>query len=194
MQRIRFRLVLPVVFGFLAFVLFTWQHETNRMIELMGMAWDMGPPMWPYQAVPLFSYAINAPAYIVCWPLTKLIDVPADWPYYMVWLPVIVLLWWWVGTRIDFGLLGRRKYRHPTFTAVLMFVGALVLLILSVNIGVGEYRLFQHYWPAQRAINAAIILLRAIGPILWCLLLARAFIRSAFRLLGRDFQRPPQTV
>jgi len=186
MQRIRFRVVLPVVFGFLSLVLFAWQHENNRMIELMGMAWDTGPPMWPYRAVPLFSYAINAPAYVACWPLTRLIDVPADWPYYVVWFPAIVLLWWWVGTPIDFGLLGRRKYEHPKFLAVLLFVGALVLLILSVNIGVGEYHLFRYYWPAQRTINAAIILLRAVGPILWCLLFARASILSAFHLCARS--------
>jgi hypothetical protein len=70
---------------------------------------------------------------------------------------------------------------------VSLFVGALALLIVSVNIGVGEYRLFRYYWPAQRAINAAMILLRTIGPILWCLLFARAFIRSAFHLWNRTF-------
>jgi hypothetical protein len=48
---IRFRLVLPLVFGFLAAVLMTWDYENNRMVGLMGMGWDMGPPFWPYQAI-----------------------------------------------------------------------------------------------------------------------------------------------
>ena len=187
MRPIRFRVVLPIVVGFLSLILFAWEHQNNRVIESMGMAWDIGPPMWPYQAVPLFSYALNAPAYIACWPLIKMIEARADWIEYAIWLPAITALWWWVGTRIDFGLLGRRKYRHPRLMAVSLLVGALVLFILSVDIGVGEYRLFQYYWPAQRTINAAIILLRAIGPILWCLLFARASIRSAFHLWGRAF-------
>jgi len=25
----------------------TWDFENNRMIGLMGMGWDMGPPFWP---------------------------------------------------------------------------------------------------------------------------------------------------
>jgi hypothetical protein len=49
MRRIRFRLVLPIVFGFLSLILFAWEYENDRVIESMGMAWDMGPPMWPYR-------------------------------------------------------------------------------------------------------------------------------------------------
>jgi hypothetical protein len=37
----------PLVFGFLAAVLMTWDFENNRMVALMGMGWDMGPPFWP---------------------------------------------------------------------------------------------------------------------------------------------------
>ena len=54
---IRFRLVLPLVFGFLAAVLMTWDYENNRMVGLMGMGWDMGPPFWPYQAIYLLFKA-----------------------------------------------------------------------------------------------------------------------------------------
>jgi hypothetical protein len=184
MRRIRFRFVLPVVFGFLALVLFAWEHQNNRVIASMGMGWDTGPPMWPYEAVPLFSYALNAPAYIACGPLIRLIDPRADWIEYAIWFPAITAMWWWVGTRIDYGLLGRRKYRRPKLVAGLLVVGALVLLVLAIRVGVGEYRLFRYYWPAQDALNVGVILLRAIGPMLWCLLFARACIRSAYHLVS----------
>ena len=49
---IRFPLALPLVFGFLAAVLMTWDYENNRMVGLMGMGWDTGPPFWPYHMHP----------------------------------------------------------------------------------------------------------------------------------------------
>jgi hypothetical protein len=48
---IRFRVVLPIVFGFLAAMLMVWNHENDRKVALMGMGWDMRPPFWPYQAI-----------------------------------------------------------------------------------------------------------------------------------------------
>ena len=70
---IRFRLVLPLVFGFLATVLMTWDDENNRMVGLMGMGWDMGPPFWPYQAIYLLLFTINAPAFVLSMPILKLL-------------------------------------------------------------------------------------------------------------------------
>jgi hypothetical protein len=169
------------VLGLLSLALFAWEYENDRVIESMGMAWDTRPPMWPYRVVPLFSYALNAPAYTVCWPAIRLINTRADWVQYAIWLPVITAMWWWVGTRIDFGLLGRRSYLHPRFATALLLAGALILLILSVNNGVGEYRSFQLYWPSHPPVYA-VLLLRAMGPMLWRLLFAGAFIRSAFYL------------
>src|SRR5258708_3917663 len=181
MRRIRFRVVLPIVFGSLSLVLFAWEHQNNRVIESMGMAWDMGPPMWPYQAVPLFSYALNAPAYIACEPIIKLINARADWIEYAIWFPAITALWWWVGTRMDFGLLGRKRWLHTKLVAGGLLFGSLMLVALAVAIAVGEYHSFQLYWPGHPLIYA-ILLLRAIGPMLWCSLFALAFVRSAIGL------------
>ena len=181
MRRLPRRVLLPIVFGVLALVLFVWEYENDRVVESMGMAWDTGPPMWPYVAVPLVSYAINAPAYIVCWPILKLLSPGALWVQYVVWFPAIVMLWWWVGTRMDFGLLGRRRYSSTRLLTAVLVVGALALLALSVRLALGEYRLFQNYWPPNPPIYA-LLLLRAIGPIAWCLCLAAVFVRSAIRL------------
>ncbi len=153
MRRIRFRLMLPIVLGFLSLTLFAWQHENNRVIESMGMGWDTGPPMWPYRAVPSFSYALNAPVYIACWPLIKLINPQANWVPFAIWFPAITVLWWWVGTRIDFGLLGRRSYLHPKPVGALLLAGALILLALSVKLGVDEYCWYKLYWSGHPPVS-----------------------------------------
>jgi hypothetical protein len=72
---IRFRLVLPLVFGLLAAVLMTWDYENNRMVGLIGMGWDMGPPFWPYQAIYLLLFTINAPAFVLSMPILKLLNL-----------------------------------------------------------------------------------------------------------------------
>ena len=141
--------------------------------------------MWPYQAVPLFSYALNAPAYIACWPFIKLINARADWIEYAIWLPAITALWWWVGTRMDFGLVGRGRWLHTKLVAVVLVLGSLMLVVLAIAIAVGEYHSFQLYWPGHPPIYA-ILLLRALGPMLWCLLFAVAFVRSAIGLRSRS--------
>ena len=193
MRGIRFRVVLPIVFGFLAIVLFAWDYENDRVVELMGMGWDTGPPMWPYRAVQLISYALNAPAYVISWPILKLIDPRAQWVQYAVWFPAITAMWWWVGARIDFGLLSRPSYSHPKLVAALLLGGALVLLVLSVCVGVGEFRRFQVYWPGHPPIYA-ILLLRAVGPILWCLSFAGVFVRWAIHLWVRPRPVCPPSV
>ena len=72
---IRFRLVLPAVLGFLATVLMVWDYENNRMVELMGMGWDMGAPFWPYQAIYLLLFTVNAPAFVLSMPILKLLNL-----------------------------------------------------------------------------------------------------------------------
>jgi hypothetical protein len=193
-MQIRFRVVLPIVLSSCSLLLFAWEHENNRVIESMGMAWDTGPPKWPYEAVPLFWYALNAPAYTACWPVVSLIskqtNVWSEWIEYAICLPAIAALWWWVGARIDYGLIGRRDCSQPKLVAFLLIAGVLALLVLAGRIGLSEYRSFQLYWPNHSPIYA-ILLLRAIGPILWCLVFAYASIRSAIRLRRRILSTSP---
>jgi hypothetical protein len=190
MRSIRFRVLLPIIFGFLALALFAWDYQNERVVASMGMGWDTGPPMWPYRALPLFSFAVNGPAYIISWPILKLLDVRTYSLQYAIWFPAIVALWWWTGTCIDFGLLSRRSYSHRKSVAGILLAGGIVLLILAAHVGFDEYRSFQQYWPGHPPIYA-ILLLRAIGPILWCIFLARTFVRSAIRLIRRE---PPPLV
>lgn len=181
----RFRVVLPIVFGFLAVVLFTWDYQNERVIESMGMGWDIGPPMWPYQAVRIISYAINAPAYEASWPILKFLDPRTYSLQYAVWFPVIVASWWWVGRCIDFGSLGRRNYSHRKLIAASLLIGTVALLSLVTYLGLDEYYRAQEYWKGYPPVYA-FLFLRAAGPMLWCFFFAAAFVRSAARLVKRQ--------
>jgi hypothetical protein len=191
MRSIRFRVVLPIVFGFLAVVLFSWDYQNERVVASMGMGWDTGPPMWPYRAVQIISYAINAPAYEVSWPILKLLNPRISSVEYAVWFPAIVALWWWVGRSIDFGLLGNRNYSHRRLFAASLLIGAVALLSLATYLGLNEYYWARQYWKGHPPVYA-FLFLRAVGPMLWCFFFAAAFVRSAARLVTR--QPSPNSV
>jgi hypothetical protein len=65
----RFRGWLPVVQGGIAAALMAWDLYNQSVISSMGMAWDTGAPIWPYQTSEILIVAINAPAYVLCRPL-----------------------------------------------------------------------------------------------------------------------------
>jgi len=185
MHRVRFRVILPTVLGFLAILLFAWDYENDRVVASMGMGWDTGPPMWPYRTVPLVSYAINAPAYIVSWPVLKLLDLRTTWLQYAVWFPFIVVLWWWVGTCIDFGLPIGQSGSHPRLIASLLLVATVGLLLVAARVCVDEYHWFRNYWPGHPPVYV-VLALRAIGPTLWCLSFSQAFVRVAIPMFRRE--------
>jgi hypothetical protein len=182
--RIRFRLVLPIVFGFLALVLMAWDYENNRMIGLMGMGWDTGPPFWPYQAIYLLLFSINAPAFILSIPILKLLRLQTLSLQYGVWYPAIVICWWWAGTRIDFGILGRRHFRHEKPVACVLIMAAVFFLYIAAHVTLGEIRWWTEYGRDPSAARVATVL-RTVGPVSWCLIFACGCALAAVRLLRR---------
>ena len=179
--RVRFRLVLPILSGFLAVLLMTWDYENNRMVGLMGMGWDMGPPFWPYQAIYLLLFTINAPAFVLSMPILKLLNLYTLTLQYGVWFPAILGWWWWVGTRIDFGLLGRRHYRHAKLFASILSIASLGLLYIAASATLGEVRWWMEYGRNSSPFRVP-TLLRTVGPVLWCLVLAGGCLIAANRL------------
>jgi hypothetical protein len=193
MRSIRFRLVLPVFFGGLTVALMAWDLHNQRVIESMGMSWDAGAPIWPYQASSLFLFAVNAPAYLLAAPfffLDHLRTLPMRYP---LMLPLILFWWWWIGTRIDFGILGRRRYRHPKLTAVVLVALAVALLYGATRGILDGLRWWKEYGGGFPAVYA-ILLIRTSGQVPWCLALAAGALMAAVRLVrGRFPPLPPAT-
>lgn len=76
------------------------------------MAWDTGPPIWPYQTSWILLELINAPAYVLGLPLYVFFgarSIQEKWP---LTFPATLLWWWFIGWRIDFGLLPKRNVRR----------------------------------------------------------------------------------
>jgi len=185
MRSVRLRVLLPIIFGFLALALFAWDYENERVVASMGMGWDTGPPVWPYRAVPSISYAVNAPAYVISWPILKLLDLRTYSLQYAVWFPAILVLWWWVGMYIDFGFLGPESRSWPKLKAGILFIASAVLVFLAFQVCLGEYRWVRDYWKDHPPIYA-ILLLGAIGSTVWCLFFASVFARAAIHFVRHE--------
>jgi hypothetical protein len=182
MRNIRFRLVLPIVFGFLAAALMAWDYENQRMVQFMGMAWDTGPPFWPYQAVFLVLSMVNTPAFVIAIPIRGLLNLQTLSLQYLVWFPVIVDWWWWIGTRIDFGVLGPRNHKHAKILSVVLTVTAVGFLYLAAGSALREIHWWIEYGGGSSPYRLP-TLLRTAGPVSWCLLLAGGCLAAAVRLI-----------
>jgi len=173
--------VLPVVSGFLAATLMLWDYENNRMVALMGMGWDFGPPFWPYQAVHLLLSTVNAPAFVLSWPVLHLLNLQTLSLQYAVWFPVIVVWWWWVGSRIDFGIISR-SFHHPNLLASALAAASLGFMSLATWVITAEIPWWTHYGHAHSPYRGP-TLLQTIGPVLWCLVMAGGCLLAAVRLI-----------
>jgi len=98
---------------------------------------------------------------------------------YVVGLPLIFLWWWFIGTRLDFGLLGVGRYRHRrTWLGVL--IGSVLLLLTF---------LLRSLWQGARARSfsaspflASIEDLRSLPVRLWLLILILALCLAALHV------------
>jgi len=106
----RLRIVLPSVMGVLSLPLIFWDIHNARAIESMGMAWDTGAPIWPYQASDILLRLLNGPAYFIAVPLANILRLAAPSHHLLV-FPAILIWWWFLGLRLDDGLV-RTKPRQ----------------------------------------------------------------------------------
>jgi len=102
-MRTRLRVALPSVIGILSVPLIFWDIHNAGVIESMGMDWDMGAPMWPYQASDILLRSINGPAYSVAMPIANLLRLAAPIHLLLV-IPSILIWWWFLGLTLDRGL------------------------------------------------------------------------------------------
>lgn len=135
MRRSRYRVLLPTIFGLISLALMCWDYYNVRVIESMGMAWDTGAPWWPYQASWMFLGALNAPVHLVaslvCLPL-RLENLQRA----LFEFPFILLLWHWVGTRVDFGIVSRGHHSWPKTKSAIPAVTSAGLFAFAVFVAV----------------------------------------------------------
>ena len=167
----RLRIVLPSVIGVPSLPLILWDIHNARAIESMGMAWDVGAPIWPYQASDILLRALNAPAYSIAMPLATLCRVPAPMHLLLI-APAIVMSWWLLGLILDGGL--TRWSRYP------MCVLVITLLLWTASDTPSIFRDPLDYRPFDT--STALLVLRSVTPAAWFIALASLVCVKAKRV------------
>ena len=165
------------------------------VVSVVLMAWRLHIPAWGCDVIDevrinwhcdgsdFVLESMSAPAIIVADHLS------ATWPsgprefIYVVELPLIVLWWWFVGTRVDFGLLGTGRYKNRhVWLGVLLASFALFLASLGWSLwrGIRLYRAYSDF--GTNPYLASIEDLRSLPLRLWLVTLTVAFGLAALRI------------
>jgi len=194
MRRLRFRLILPLVFGCLALTLIAWEFHNERVIASMGTGWDTGPPVWPYQTAWILLQAINAPAYALDLPLFLLLRVTTDARLLLeVELPTIFLWWWFIGWRIDCGLLPQRDVRQRGLWGVVLGIISLGIWSCATYLVVQQVKFWSEYGGRSWR-GPMLFLMGHAGILCWCLLMGFCSAAATVRLALSSRDRSPSNA
>lgn len=153
----RLRVLLPAVAGGVSIPLIFWDIHNAHVIESMGMAWDMGPPVWPYQTSDMLLRLLNGPAYSIAMPIVNMLRLPA--PLHLFVVAPLILIWWsFFGLTLDRGMVSWR---------LLGMAGVLLMLLLWATSAIRSLFLMRVY-----ALSDVAALLRFLTPVAWLLALA----------------------
>lgn len=181
------RVLLPLIAGSAALAIMCW----GQRVEWQCVGYDAGRPFWPCETPDFLLESIAAPAIVAGGLLSNLLwsDAPHHL-YYAMQFPCILLWWWFVGTRIDFGLLGVGAYRHRRTYATLMALASAALLGLLAW-SLWEEIQFHHRfpWAAGWGYLQLAADLRSLLGYLWLIALAVPLGVASFRVFqGRTGQ------
>ena len=168
----RLRIVLPSVMGIVSLPLVLWDIHNARVIESMGMAWDMGAPICSYQASDILLRLLNGPAYSIAMPIANLLRLAAPTHLVLV-VPAILIWWWFLGLTLDRGLA-----RWPLFGMLVVLVALLLWSAVAVpsvfRFGL-DYRAFD--------LSTALLILRFLTPAVWFIALTSLLLVRAKRVV-----------
>jgi hypothetical protein len=168
-----------MVFSLMSVALMAWDwHESFRR-----MFFDTGAPLWPYQTPTCLLLLFDAPALVLSRLVLGFAELGRIPMTYLVQLPFVVVWWWFVGTRVDFGLMGGRRHRHPRLlaTSLSFLVAALILFLgLEVKSEIFYWNYMKsHGWAPELTIRDVL----DAGSILWSFVLIVASCLAIRQLL-----------
>jgi hypothetical protein len=108
---------------------------------------------------------------------------------YGIWFPAIVTWWWWLGARIDFGIIGQRRYRYPKVFAGALATTSLGLIYVAVRESIDEFHWWMQYGRDSSLFGTAPFL-RTIGPVIWWVILAGGCALASKRLIQLRNSQP----
>lgn len=107
-----------------------WEVHTDRQC----IGYDAGRPFWPCETPNFILGTLNAPAIALAQPMANAWRDARPYFVYLVKLPLIVLWWWFLGTRLDFGLLGAGAYRRRR-----AWMGTLTVTVVALLALLGDW-------------------------------------------------------
>lgn len=154
------------------------------------MFYDAGRPFWPCEAPDSALKLLSAPPIVVGQQLANTWRTAPSYFAHIVELPLILCWWWFVGTRLDFGILGVGRYRLRR-VSLSFFITSFALLLAVFGWleweGVQFYRTYPYV--DGNPYLASIKNLRSLPSRLWLLVLIFAFGLAALHLArGRTGQ------
>ncbi len=178
--KVPLKVFLPVLMGLVSALLMVWDLYNQRVIVSMGMAWDTGAPLWPYQTPDTLLFALNTPAFLISNASSNYFTIGLIGPLrYATFFPAILAWWWLVGMYFDKRSNDESIRKMPGW--------ALLLCLLAVGLiflGIDESRwAFRWWWTYSRNILSVsdLIMLRLIAPSIWCFVLSFVALIAAGR-------------
>src|SRR5271156_22426 len=166
----RLRIILPSAMGVVSLPLVLWDIHNARVIESMGMAWDTGAPIWPYQTSDILLRLLTFPAYFIAMPITNALRLVAPGQYLLV-FPAIVLWWWFLGLQLDHGLvIAKSRWRWPVFSFLIVL--AVLLLWAATSVSAESFRWWFRYAEVFSNLSALLMMMRFLTPAAWCVVVA----------------------
>jgi hypothetical protein len=165
--------------GILSLPLMLWDIHNGAVIASMGMAWDTGPPIWPYQASDILLRFLNGPAYSIAMPIANFLKLAAPRHHLLVFLAI--LIWWWfLGFTLDRGSAWKKAHwRWP----LMGMLAVLIALFLWTAVAADALRL----WSQAGAFRppSTLLILRFLCPATWFITLASLLVGATRRVLTR---------
>jgi hypothetical protein len=175
----RLRVAFPTVIGAISLALVIWAIYNDHVIASMGMGWDMGAPLWPYQTPQILLYVLNYPAHYIAQPMANHLGLVSPQHYALV-FPTTLLWWWFVGSRVDCGLVVPVSKGRPIILLILLTLAAVLLWGATIVLYDGFRWWFQY---GGESLNISIlILLEKLAPAIWGLALGLFVAIAAKRI------------
>jgi hypothetical protein len=179
-----YRLKLPVVIGALSVVLigldvYFWYLSPNAAIVRHS-----GAPIWPYRMPQLLLLSINAPVYLLTTPLLRLAGLHVFWVHQIERLPFIVLWWYWVGRRLDLGLVPSSWLNLGRWIALIPVLLGMSVAYLGLVTLVDGWKWWSQ-WGGSLWSSQALLLIDYVVPSIWWFVLAAWLGLVAVRIAGK---------
>jgi len=176
------RVILPLMIGALSLPLVIWDIHNARVILSVGMGWDTGPPLWPYQTPEILLWFINFPAHVIAQPLANLIGLVVP-KHHLLLFPFTLLWWWLVGLEFDRGLPTLSTPQRWVVFSTLVAVDVLLLWAGLANFNSAFRWWFQYgaeFWSTR-----TLMMVRFLTPTFWCVALASTGVVAAKRVAAQ---------